>query len=84
MNSVLQCMAHVPPVAALALSGRLHGVECVMAGSKPCACCILQAQLAAQLRGGTGGSVRPGAMLGNLGLFSRSFWWVVAYKLVGF
>eukprot|EP00798_Chlamydomonas_sp_ICE-L_P006655 gene6655-3319_t len=72
LNSVLQCLAHIPPLGNL-LSHQfcLHGFACPLSRTY-CTACMLEDQLKRQL-GCHGQAVRPSAIFNNLERFSKSF-----------
>mmetsp|Transcript_34156 Transcript_34156/g.75759 ORF Transcript_34156/g.75759 Transcript_34156/m.75759 type:complete len:777 (+) Transcript_34156:33-2363(+) len=68
-NSVLQCLAFLPPIGNLVRDPvGLHGVDC---RRDPCMCCLVTQQLSLQLRARQ--ALRPVQIISNLHLFSRSF-----------
>ncbi|GIL85867.1 hypothetical protein Vretimale_8927 [Volvox reticuliferus] len=89
LNSTLQCLAYVPPLAHLCLghthsssccrtpaalsSTRLDGGGLGASALTPCTFCIIERQLAALLRGSRSAAVSPSEVLRHLQLFSRSF-----------
>lgn len=75
MNSVLQCLAHLPPLANLCLERRHSSAGCRLRSSDaPCACCMVEAQISRMLnRGGCGGADTPHALYNSLRAFSKTF-----------
>ena len=81
-NSVLQCLAFLPPFGNLCKMGLhgLHGFPCPYAasgggggqGGSLCAACLLSRQVEEQLAGSYANR-RPLRIMGNLGLFSKAF-----------
>ena len=77
VNSVLQCLAFLPPFGNLCKMGLhgLHGFPCPYAASgggqvgSRCAACLLSGQVEEQLAGSYANR-RPLRITGNLGLFS--------------
>ncbi|GAX78306.1 hypothetical protein CEUSTIGMA_g5748.t1 [Chlamydomonas eustigma] len=76
-NSVLQCLAFLPPVGNLINTDTngLHGINCPYtqhAQSTKCAACLLTHQLKMQLSGRYQ-NMRPISIMRNLGVFSKTF-----------
>lgn len=71
LNSVLQCLAFVPPLADACQRKLLHGVAGPCPGMAKCCCCLTEAQLRNQLQAQA--TVHPRDIVYNLHLFSKSF-----------
>eukprot|EP00197_Chlamydomonas_leiostraca_P010779 CAMPEP_0202874932 /NCGR_PEP_ID=MMETSP1391-20130828/26290_1 /ASSEMBLY_ACC=CAM_ASM_000867 /TAXON_ID=1034604 /ORGANISM="Chlamydomonas leiostraca, Strain SAG 11-49" /LENGTH=266 /DNA_ID=CAMNT_0049556487 /DNA_START=122 /DNA_END=919 /DNA_ORIENTATION=- len=71
LNSVLQCLAYVPPLADACLRKQLHGINEQCPGLGKCCCCLTEAQLRNQLHASS--TVYPRDIVGNLHLFSKMF-----------
>ncbi|XP_062180080.1 ubiquitin carboxyl-terminal hydrolase 25-like [Phragmites australis] len=77
LNSVLQCLASTPPLATFCLASR-HSNLCKKVfpnRDKECVFCVLERQIARQLRADAGALDSPAKVIGCLPLFAEHFRW---------